>query len=257
MTNPNFRPETHDFSHDAFTDPAFQESMKNGLLQIHPLNKYYTEDYLNRDMAREKYFAQAVFEATQKAFESGASEVHVLFDIDNTLGSYDSDESGAFKKFSIRPSIFETLKQIENLAERAGKKFDIGLLSNRVLEHTLQQLEKDGQLEPLQQWVNKKYVFSSRRSAKGYDYLTEEEKLAYLANTGVVGIQGEDLKKARYRINPDGVDKLTVLSGLKDHLAEGERIVVIDDSPMYPEILDETKGFSGVCMQEKGYFSSH
>ncbi|HYV33255.1 MAG TPA: hypothetical protein VE973_00190, partial [Candidatus Limnocylindria bacterium] len=163
MTNPNFRGRSEGEHADFLSDPAYWESVKQGLLEIKPLSKYHDENDSLEDLEKEKYFAKAVYEAAKTAIESGGKHLHILFDIDNTIGSYDFN---THTKFSIRPSVFKTLEEIQKLAEQFQMKFDIGFLSNREVEHTKKQLEEGGQLVRLKPWVNNNLVFSSRGVAK-------------------------------------------------------------------------------------------
>ncbi len=255
MSNPNFRTGSPEDSADFLSNSEYWESVKQGLLEIHPLGKYYDESDLERDLEKERYFAKVVYEAAKTAVESGGRQVHILFDIDNTIGAYDME---TVRKFYFRPALHRILEEVKQLVEKSKAKFDIGFISNRDLKNTNQQLESGGQLASLAQWVNRELVFSSRGAALAEDYKflsTDEKRLSFLRNLGVIGINDDELSEVFYGMNPDGVDKLGVLSKLKGKIGKDEKVIVIDDSPVYPEILDRAKGFSGVCIRDKGYFS--
>jgi hypothetical protein len=57
-------------------------------------------------------------------------------------------------------------------------------------------------------------------------------------------------------MNPDGYDKLQILGELAKSKQPDEAYIVVDDSPIYTEILDGGKGFYGVGLRDRGYFKT-
>ena len=217
--------------------------------------KYYTGPDLVADLEGEVAFANRVLDCAQEAVASGGKKIHLLLDIDNTIGAYEKDwQDYTKRKFVIRPVLSELLKELKMVCEKNNAVFDVGFISNRVATHSVDQLRPGGQFEGIEGYVNRDLVLSSRDEKASDSEEYRDDRLAYLKNMEVVNSESPVLKR-RAEMNPDGVDKLVVLERLKQKMEKDERCIVVDDSPIYPEILNNESGMYGVCLRDKGYYS--
>lgn len=238
----------------ALEDKVFMDSLPDQLKAAGSKEHYNGED-LVKDVEGEVGFMLEVYDAFKEAMESGAKEIHLLLDIDNTIGAYSQYlEKAEERKFVIRPSLLKLIEDLASQAKEKGIKFDLGLISNRVASHSLEQLKEGGQFESFSKYVNPDLVFSSR-GERISDKYHGEQRSEYLRQLGFVKMSNLDDPNRLYEMNPDGYDKLNVLKRLYDQHKEKTAYVVVDDSPIYTELLDKNKNFYGVSLRDKGYYS--
>ena len=178
----------------------------------------WAEEFMQDRLVAERRFAEAVI----TAFERWSSEenVIVLWDIDNTIGSYDlsSDE----EVWSFRP-IWHPLMQYLQTNFPSIKN---GVMSNRTIVN--EQLQDPKMLGPISGFIDANNIFSSRELevSEEQQHSIEEEVLA-------------DLEEYP---NQDHYQKVTLMRSLR---ASGLNVKLVDDN-----LAAATMKQDGVCAHE-------
>jgi hypothetical protein len=141
------------------SDKDFMDSLTDKVKgNLH--KKYSYGEDLVKGIESEVAFVLKASDAFDKAVDSGANKVHLLLDIDNTIGAYNMDfKEIEDKKFVIRPAFIKLIEELKKKSVDDNVEFDLGFISNREASHSQKQLQTGGQFQDFAQYVNKDLVF--------------------------------------------------------------------------------------------------
>lgn len=230
---------------------SIETEIKNSLKNIFQteLSRLQTKDLEEAEettdklIQREERFFIDVLTIAERAIQDAQTEndIIILFDIDETIGVYyTTGENNTITK--LRPSLFPLLNELKS------KGLKIGFISSRGREAMLEQLQKENNLAPINAYIDKNLVFSSR----GYRTRSSDEFARILIETfgGKKGILNDDLLRSanEYELPSGNGDqqKITLLQEIKETNPD-KKIIAIDDCD-YPRFLNEQNGLYGVAL---------
>jgi hypothetical protein len=197
---------------------------------------------------REKEFFLAVVSEARKIKRSGAEKFLTLFDINETIGSRVNDKAGNPKTI-LRLSLVPVL---DYLKKTGGS---VGFLSSRDCGRTIECVDEKNHFAGIKDYLDKKYIFSSREEKCDFDSVRFEEEInkEFGGEKGIVDDSIVDsIDEGGCPSTVDDMQKLSALKKIRSKI-KNTPILSVDNS-RFPKLLNNRNGMYGVSLYDSGIF---
>jgi hypothetical protein len=243
-------------------DIFWQQNADNIIAQVKEKHHRFEELGMER-LEKERTFAQTVIERVEEAMGTSEGQpIIVLFDIDHTIGAPGFASGLSEEGTTLRPVLLPLLEQYLKPYIDQGK-IKMGILSSRSKEALLDQLEDNKHLKPINNYIDREFVFSSRTYLKemrtihqkqitGFDFNGPEVTQKSHGKAGSGLLQDESAEVVQPPVGSfDDLSKLDTLKDIRDQISGN--IVVFDDT-RYAGYLNPTKGLYGADVTRFAFY---